>query len=213
MGESMRKRHWASRGLSLMEITVTVAIVGIVAMVTIPALMQLMPQYRIRSAASETAANIRMIRQQAMAQRTPWRIDFDLAQNRYRYWRLNRPGDDLSVAGNWTLMARNPRWVSTNADESWVQITAVQLQASSSSFQDVVCPTNPSSQEFDLIFLRNGSVSDQGKCTLAPPSTPLSFSPNEPEIKFSVDSNLVFYNRYYVSVTENGIVHVRATKE
>lgn len=212
MGERVRQKRRASRGYSLIELLVVVAMVGIVAVITVPALLQLMPQYRIRSAASETAAAIRMIRSQAIAQRTPWRIDFDLANNRYRYWRLTNPNAELSVAANWTAMRRNPRWVATTAAEEWVQVTAVQLDAAANSLQDVVCPVNPSNQEVDLIFLRNGAISPQGRCTVSPPSTPLTFSP-EPELKFSVDSNMVRFNRYYVSIAQNGIVRVRAAKE
>ena len=113
MGERVRKMRRAERGYSLMELLVVVAIIGIVALVTVPALLQLMPQYRIRSAAGETAAAIRMIRSQAMAQRTPWRIQFDLTNTRYRYWRLADPNANMSVAANWTPMRRNPRWPQT----------------------------------------------------------------------------------------------------
>jgi len=212
MGEPVHKHRSASGGYSMIELLVVVGMVGIVALITVPAVVQLMPQYRIRSAASETAAAVRMIRQQAIAQRTPWRIEFDLKNNRYRYWRLNNPGADLSVEANWTLMSRNPRWAAKTTDPEWIQIAAVQLAATANSFQDVVCPITPSEPKVDMIFLRDGSVSDQGQCTVSPPATPLVFSP-EPEIKFAVDSNAVQFNRYYVSLTENGTVHVRATKE
>ncbi|MEO8378570.1 MAG: hypothetical protein ABI779_02785 [Acidobacteriota bacterium] len=204
-----------------MEIIVTVAIVGIVALVTIPALMQLMPQYRIRSAAGETAANIRMIRQQAMAQRIPWRINFDLTKNRYRYSRLIRSGADLSVAANWQPMRRNPRWPAVvGDDEEWVQVTAVQLSTSANSFKDVVCPTATApTVEVDLIFLRDGAVSNLGACSspttllvFAPPPPTLP-PPNDPELKFAVDSTLVNFNRYFISTKQNGTVNVRGGKE
>lgn len=192
-----------------MEILVVVAIVGIVALVTVPALLQVMPQYRIRSAASETAAAIRLIRQRAVTTRSPWRITFDTSQNRYRYFSLNSPNADMAVAANWTAMSRDGRNRAVGDDEEWIQVTAVQLQSTTNSFKDVVCPTN---SQIDLIFLRDGSVSDKATCGAAATAV-LAFTPTPPSVLFSVDSNLIRFNRYYLSVAKNGSVSIRATKE
>lgn len=225
MGECVRKMRRSSRGYSLMELLVVVAIVGIVALITVPALLQLMPQYRIRSAAGETAAAIRMIRSQAVAQRTPWRIQFDLGKNRYRYWRLATPGANMSVAGSWTPMRRNPRWQQVGTAEEWVGLSAVQISSPSTAarqaFRDVVCPVNVSPAEIDLIFLRTGAVADQGVCSVSPPSPPIVFKDDsdldaiteDPYLKFAVDSNMVQYNRYFLTISRNGIVRVTPAKE
>ena len=191
-----------------MELLVVVAIIGVVALVTIPALMQLMPQYRIRSAASETAAVIRLIRQRAVTTRSPWRITFDTSQNRYRYFALNSPYADQAVEANWTAIARDGRNRAVGGDEEWIQVTSVQLQSTTNSFKDVVCPTDGL---IDLIFLRDGSVSDKAACG-ATATDVLTFG-TAPSVRFSVDSNLVRFNRYYVTVAKNGSVGIRPTKE
>ena len=186
-------------------------LVGIVMLVTTPALLQLMPQYRIRSAASEGAAAIRMIRQRAIATRTPFRITFDPGKNRYRYSMLNTPGADLNVAANWISIDKDgKKRTRVGAPEPWIYVTAVQLAATSNSFKDVVCPTEVEGYA-DVIFLRDGSVSDNAACGAADTDV-LTFSP-APSIVFSVDSNLVRFNHYYVALEENGTVNVRATKE
>lgn len=205
----MRRSSGASRGYNLMELLVVVAIVGIVALITVPALLQLMPQYRIRSAASETAAAIRMIRQRAVTTRSAWRISFDTSQNRYSYYALTSPNAALDVAANWTAISRDGRNVAPGGTEQWVNVTAVQLQSTTNSFKDVVCPTDGM---IDLIFLRDGSVSNKAACGAAA-TTVLSFTPTQPSVLFRVDSNYVRFNRYYVSLAQNGTLSIRPAKE
>lgn len=57
-----------------MELIVVVGMIGAVTLVTIPALNQLMPQYRTRAAASEMAASLRMLRSQALGVRNDFRM-------------------------------------------------------------------------------------------------------------------------------------------
>ncbi len=191
-----------------MELLVVVAIVGIVALITVPALIQLIPQYRIRSAASETAAAIRMIRQRAVTTRSPWRISFDTNINRYRYYALSAPNADMRVETNWSPISRDGRNVPSGSDV-WVNVTAVQLRTTTNSFKDVGCPADGM---IDLIFLRNGAVSNTPACGAAATAL-LTFTPTPPSILFSVDSNYVNFNRYYISVAQNGSVSIRAAKE
>jgi prepilin-type N-terminal cleavage/methylation domain-containing protein len=208
----VQRRGGASRGYSLMELLVVVAIISVVALITVPALMQLMPQYRIRSAASETAAAVRMIRQRAVTTRSPWRISFDLTRNRYRYYALKQPNLSLSVATNWTSISRdgvNP----APGSETWVNIPSVQLKAPTGSFKDVVCPADG---VLDLIFLRDGSVADKAACSGGSVLTftaATTTAPATPALLFSVDNSYVRFNRYYLSLAENGTVTITPKKE
>jgi prepilin-type N-terminal cleavage/methylation domain-containing protein len=195
------------RGYSLVELLVVVAMIAVVALVTLPALMQLMPQYRIRGAASEAAGAIRMVRQRAITTRTPWRISFDATNDRYRFWTLTSPYADLSVATNWRAIRRDGR-TPDPLGEDWFRSPPVDLNAATETFNDVACPADGS---LDLIFLRDGSVAPNAPCT-GPSSDVLTFSPN-PGVVFAVDSSVVRFNRYYVSVSQTGLVEVRAAKE
>lgn len=194
-------------GYSLSEMLVIIAIMGIVTLVTVPALLQLMPQYRIRSAASEAAGTIRMVRQRAIATRTPWRISYDPADNRYRLWTLSSPHADLSVGANWQPVRRDGRTIDAR-NEDWYSSSAIDLQGGSTTFNDVTCPSDG---DLDLIFLRDGTVADDPPCG-GTSADELTFAPN-PSILFSVDSNLVRFNRYYISVSKEGLVAVRPAKE
>lgn len=191
-----------------MELLVVVAIIGVVALITVPALIQLMPQYRIRSAASETAAAIRMIRQRAVTTRSPWRISFDLGLNRYRYYTLKSPNLDMALEASWTSISRdglNP----AGSGDMWVNVTAVQLGTTTNTFKDVTCPTDGM---LDLIFMRDGSVSNKAACGAAATAL-LTFTPDLPAVRFAVDSNYVRFNRYYVYVAQNGAVSITPKKE
>ena len=198
----MRKQQ----GYSLIELLVIVAMIGVVMLVTLPALMQLMPQYRIRSAASEAAGTIRMIRQRAITTRTPWRISYDASLDRYRLWTLRSPYADLSVAANWRPIRRDGRTFD-GMNEDWFN-SAVDLRPESATFHDVTCPADGG---IDLIFLRDGTVANSAPCGGASTDL-LTFSP-DPGIVLAVDSNSVRFNRYSITVSEAGLVTVQASKE
>jgi prepilin-type N-terminal cleavage/methylation domain-containing protein len=201
----------SSRGYSIMELLVVVAIIGIVTLVAVPAMLQLMPQYRIRSAASETAANMRMIRQRAIATRTPHRVSFDFTRNRYYYSFLNTPNADLTLNANWTQLAFDGRNPAPGNNAQWVNVTAVQLTGSTNSFKDVVCIAGNTADGYvDLIYMRDGSVSNKQACGAAA-TTVLTFSP-APAVVFSVDSSYVAFNRYTISVEKNGRVTITPSK-
>jgi prepilin-type N-terminal cleavage/methylation domain-containing protein len=197
------------RGYSIVELLVVVAVIGLVLLVTVPALFQLMPQYRIRSAASEAASAMRMMRQRAVTTRTPHRVSFDFARNRYSYSMLNGPFADMAVETNWTKLRVDGRNLAPGNNFDWVRISAVQLVAGSNTFKDVPCPKDG---YLDLIFTRDGSVSDKATCG-DPASDTLEFTPTIPTVIFWVDSSFVRYNRYYVEVNRNGRIGITPKKE
>jgi Tfp pilus assembly protein FimT len=93
----MRRRPHRSRGYSLSELLTIVAIVGIISLIAIPAFMQLLPQYRIRSAASEIAASLRMLRSKSVGTRSNWRMVVNTADDTYRM--LNGASAAVSDSG------------------------------------------------------------------------------------------------------------------
>jgi len=193
------------RGVSLTELLTIVAIIGVIALITVPALVQLMPQYRIRSAASDASASLRMLRQKAISTRTPWRISFDDTNDRYAYSVLNAPNANRAVATNWRNVGRDFQILAPSRGVQWIRTSAVALNtATTNSFKDVDCDGNK-----DIIFLRDGSVADNQNCSAG---AFLTFG-TRPSMVFTVDNTLVKFNRYYLSLDRNGKLTIQPTKE
>lgn len=76
------KQH-RQRGYSLAELLTVVAMVGVITMVALPTFLQVIPQYRIRGAASEIAASLRLIRSKAVSTRSNWRMTVDPTNDNY----------------------------------------------------------------------------------------------------------------------------------
>jgi prepilin-type N-terminal cleavage/methylation domain-containing protein len=201
----MRRTTKRQRGFNLIEMLVVVSMIGIISVVMIPALAQLMPQYRIRSAAAELAGRIRSARQNALATRREWRVTFDAATDRYALSMLANPNDDISVSTNWTRMGWNARPV-TSAEAWWSNLArGVNLiSATPNPFRDVDCANG-----VDLVFLRTGQVSTNAGCGS---STALDFT-TLPSVALTTDSSLVRFNRYTIQVEESGVVRIVPSKQ
>jgi len=70
-------------GFSLIEVTVVVALVGLLAAVGLPTMQQWLDRYRVRTAAEELASLIQLQRMRAVSQNTEFSIDFDAAAGTY----------------------------------------------------------------------------------------------------------------------------------
>jgi Tfp pilus assembly protein FimT len=168
----MRTRTRGARGYSLAELMTVVGMVGIVSLIGIPALMQLMPQYRIKSAASEMAASIRMIRERAISTRTSWKMVVDPSNDRFTMWEM--------INGSWVQTGNDGRKLTgTLAYKSW---TGVDIQAAAS----------PTTVAFD----RSGAQTTSSDVV----------------VTLAVDSTLVRYNRYTITVSPSGNITVVPSK-
>jgi prepilin-type N-terminal cleavage/methylation domain-containing protein len=199
------RRRAGSRGFSLTELLTVVGMIGIVAIVTVPAMVQLMPQYRIRSAASDAGAGLRLLRQKAITTRTPWRVSFDATNDRYTYSKLTSPNAVRSVSTNWTKIGRDGR---PSTSVQWIRFSSVDVRTNTSNaFKDVDCDGST-----DVIFLRDGSVADDPNGGGCGAGANLTFT-TAPSLVFAVDNRFVKYNRYYLSLTENGALTILSAKE
>lgn len=206
----MRDRRSRQHGFSLTETLTVVAIIGVISLVTLPALVQLMPQYRIRSAASEAGSALRMIRQRAISTRTPWKVSFDPAEDRYAYYKLTSPGASRSVVTNWIPIGRDGR-PTNGAVVQWITLSRVNLMTgppNANQFKNVDCDANNTA---DIVFLRDGTVATDpnGACAAA---GALAFT-IQPSVVMAVDNRFVKYNRYYLSLSQSGVLTIRPAKE
>ena len=197
------------RGFSMTELLTIVAIIGVIAVITVPALLQLMPQYRIRSAASELAGSIRFVRQQAMDTRRPWKISLDATGEAYAFSMLNTPDIrtvNLADSTKWTKMAPDGRtWIT---GRYWIKTSAIDLRTNTANaLKDVDCDGSN-----DLIFLRDGSLSDAPNGSSCGGGANLAFT-TEPSVALAVSNRFVRFNRYSVTLKQNGKVTITPANE
>ena len=96
---------WTQCGKSLAELTVVLAIAGILATLAVPSYQAMTARVQARAAAAEIASTLRMARQQAMARRERLLVRFDLAEKAITVRRADTDGllsiyryEDKSIA-------------------------------------------------------------------------------------------------------------------
>ena len=202
----------STRGFALSELLVVVAIIAIALVVTIPAFTQLMPQYRMRSTASEIAATLRLARADAIATRRPWRVSFNGATEAYALSRLSSPTASVTGPGNWEKIGNDNRPIPAASNRVWwktLRASSMDLQTSTAnSFYDVDCANG-----VDVIFTRDGTIDTTFNTACSAGGTSrLSFT-TKPTIRLSFNSSRLVYNRYDIEVESSGLVRVLPKKE
>jgi len=87
----------AQKGFSILELSITLAIIAAVAAMAYPAFQRITINGNLRSAAREIMGDISLLKERAMAQNTQFSIIFEPANNRYR-------ASDMT-AGEWKCPA------------------------------------------------------------------------------------------------------------
>lgn len=137
----MRPRNNASRGYSLIEIIVVVAIIGIMTLVTVPAFMNFQRSNTIKAGLRSFTGDIRNCRQRAISRNSQVRLELDSA-NTYRFY--ERPN-----SGTWgPLNGFSGTGAGTNLKklDNTIAFTANTLGDSDSNSKN------------DLVFRADGTV-------------------------------------------------------
>ena len=87
----MRK---SSSGFTTMELLITLAVLGILVAIAVPALVNEMPRYRLKKAANELYANMQRARMGAIKDNHDWAIVFDSGVSPGRYFIYSEDMDD-----------------------------------------------------------------------------------------------------------------------
>jgi prepilin-type N-terminal cleavage/methylation domain-containing protein len=75
---------FSSRGFTLIEIIVVVALIAILSTIILPDFKGSLRDYKLNFAARQMAQNIKLVQQKAMSEGIPWRVVFESSRNCYR---------------------------------------------------------------------------------------------------------------------------------
>ena len=85
----------SSKGFTIIEMMIVIAIIGILSMIAVPDFLGLTSRARLKSAARDIVSNMQLARVKAIRDGSPWAVQFDTGDARYRV--LSNKGAD----GNW----------------------------------------------------------------------------------------------------------------
>ena len=88
-------------GFTLTELMIAIAIIGILTSIAVPAAINYLPEYRLKSAARDLYSNLQSAKLSAVRSNNDWAVVFDLANNQYFIC------SDSGADGSWSVTADN----------------------------------------------------------------------------------------------------------
>jgi len=98
--QKSRKNNPGRHGVTLIELTITVLLIGIIAAVATPRILSTFNHFRLESATEQIVADIKLVRHQAKIKGATQKITFNVATNSYGTPGLrdrNHPNKDYAV--------------------------------------------------------------------------------------------------------------------
>jgi len=114
----VKSRMNSTKGLTLIELTVVMCILGVMVLISIPNIGRWIPRYRLRGATRDLASSMQLARLGAIKDNRKWGIVFDINNETYRIL-SDDGGDDAwgtaddvgfkgdTIATNWQLSTRS----------------------------------------------------------------------------------------------------------
>ena len=98
-----KRRHSLSRGYSLMEMLVVVAIIGVMSLVSVPAFMKFYWSNKMKTSLRQFTTEVRSARQRAITENHPTMLSYDIGADKRQFQSYNGAVQpDGSV--QWTVM-------------------------------------------------------------------------------------------------------------
>ncbi len=109
MGNTERdlQRRRSSKGFTLTELLIVVAVIGITSAVAAPSISGWVRNYHAKTIARQLMTDLQFARMTAVAQKLPCRVSLNTATNQYEV-------DAMDAAGNWNLVGTARRLADPN---------------------------------------------------------------------------------------------------
>lgn len=135
----------SNAGFSLIELTMVVALVGMMAMIGFPTMQDWLDRYKVRTSAEQLASMIQLQRMRAVSQNANFSIDFDAAAGTYQLYE-GTAATGTALNNTWQL----PPGVDFSGDSDPVNVPNDEIIFHADG------SLNDSTATTDQIFLGNG---------------------------------------------------------
>ncbi|MBI5187774.1 MAG: GspH/FimT family protein [Nitrospirae bacterium] len=146
----MRITEGYSEGFTIVELVVVIAIIGIVAAVTIPGLILQLPKFRVNGAVRNLASDMQWAKMMAVKENNDFVMVFDSANNRYLIY------DDNCSNGFSTSGSYNSSYDCTNTGETSDNLLVKTVNLSDISKGIIFGGVNTGVRETDCV----GNITD-----------------------------------------------------
>ncbi len=105
----LRINNRSSNGFTLLEVLVSIIIIGILAAITVPSWLGFVNTVRLNTAQQEVYLAMRQAQSQAIKNKLTWQVSFR-EQNGVVQWAVHQPDPDPDVFIPYTISANNAFW-------------------------------------------------------------------------------------------------------
>jgi len=147
-------RRRSSRGYTLAEILVVVAIIGVLSLVSVPAFINYRNSAKLRASMRQFVADLRIARQRAITENHPTMVSFQTGSGKIVYRDFN---GTVASDGSVTYAAVTP---ATKYEKRFDPDVYFATSTSPCLFADNITSPVQTSGWNDIVFLSNGTVSN-----------------------------------------------------
>lgn len=140
-------------GVTLIEITVVMAIVVIMSLFMVPSLVEWLDNYRVRQGARDIVSHLQFAKMRAIASRLEYRVSFDLEKDEYLIERRE--------AGVWLKEGdpfRTPRGVDIAASSGLGNPPRVEFNPNGTASSGHIKITNSQGKSYKVIVTSSGRI-------------------------------------------------------